>query len=385
MNFDLSEEQTMLKESAKKLMEREVLPFLASYPQDQPLSLDGIKILLKKLIPLGYLGNIIPVEYGGAGLDFLTYGLMMEEIEPSLFGLVMITGGTARSVYLLGNESQKRAFIPPLVSGEKVGCSAITEPNVGSNPAAVQTKAVLDGDHYVLNGTKTWITNGAFADMAFVLATTDPALGRKGLCRFIVDKKVSLFKAKAIETLEESFQIPSVGELSFEDCRVPRENILGTPGEALKATLIGFQAARCLVAIGSINMARRAIEASVRYAKERVQFGRPIGKFQLIQSMLADMIAETDASRLLTYRALTLVDKGVRCARETSIAKYYSTEAAVRVTSMAIQIHGAYGLSKEYAVERLFRGARMMTIPDGATQIQKLIVGRETLGLQAFV
>ncbi len=385
MNFDLSEEQTMLKASAKKLMEREVLPFLASYPQDQPLSLDRIKILLKKLIPLGYLGNIIPVEYGGAGLDFLTYGLMMEEIEPSLFGLVMITGGTARSVYLLGNESQKRAFIPPLVSGEKVGCSAITEPNVGSNPAAVQTKAVLDGDHYVLNGTKTWITNGAFADMAFVLATTDPALGRKGLCRFIVDKKVSLFKAKAIETLEESFQIPSVGELSFEDCRVPRENILGTPGEALKATLIGFQAARCLVAIGSINMARRAIEASVRYAKERVQFGRPIGKFQLIQSMLADMIAETDASRLLTYRALTLVDKGVRCARETSIAKYYSTEAAVRVTSMAIQIHGAYGLSKEYAVERLFRGARMMTIPDGATQIQKLIVGRETLGLQAFV
>jgi alkylation response protein AidB-like acyl-CoA dehydrogenase len=385
MNFDLSEEQTMLKESAKKLMEREVLPFLASYPQDQPLSLDRIKILLKKLIPLGYLGNIIPVEYGGAGLDFLTYGLMMEEIEPSLFGLVMITGGTARSVYLLGNESQKRAFIPPLVSGEKVGCSAITEPNVGSNPAAVQTKAVLEGDQYVLNGTKTWITNGAFADMAFVLATTDPALGRKGLCRFIVDKKVSPFKAKAIETLEESFQIPSVGELSFEDCWVPRENVLGTPGEALKATLIGFQAARCLVAIGSINMARRAIEASVRYAKERVQFGRPIGKFQLIQSMLADMIAETDASRLLTYRALTLVDKGVRCARETSIAKYYSTEAAVRVTSMAIQIHGAYGLSKEYAVERLFRGARMMTIPDGATQIQKLIVGRETLGLQAFV
>jgi len=385
MNFDLSEEQTMLKESARKLMEREVVPFLASFPENQPLSPEAIKSLLKKLIPLGYLGNIIPVEYGGAGLDFLTYGVMMEEIEPSIFGLVMITGGTARSVFLLGNESQKRKFIPPLVAAEKIGCSAITEPNVGSNPAAIQTKAVLDGDDYVLNGTKTWITNGAIADMAFVLATTDPSLGRKGLCRFIVDKQVSPFKAKAIATLEETFQIPSVGELSLEDCRVPKENILGTPGEALKATLIGFQAARCLVAIGSINMARRAIEAAVRYAKERTQFGRPIGKFQLIQSMLADMIAETDAARLLAYRALTMVDKGVRCVRETSIAKFYATEAAVKVTSMAIQVHGAYGLSKEYPVEALFRGARMMTIPDGTTQIQKLIVAREILGMQAFV
>jgi alkylation response protein AidB-like acyl-CoA dehydrogenase len=385
MNFDLSEEQTMLKESARKLMQREIIPFLASFPEDQPLPPESIKALLRKLIPLGYLGNTIPVEYGGAGLDFLTYGLMMEEIEPWLFGLVMITGGTARSVYLLGNDSQKRTFIPPIVAAEKIGCSAITEPNVGSNTAAIQTRAFLDGDDYVLNGTKTWITNGPYADIAFVLATTDPSQGRKALCRFIVDKQISPFKAKPIATLEENFQIPSVGELSFDDCRVPKGNILGTAGEALKATLIGFQAARCLVAIGSINFARRAIEAAVRYAKERVQFGKPIGKFQLIQSMLAEMIAETDAARLLAYRALSLVDKKVRCARETSIAKFYATEAAVKVTSMAIQIHGAYGLSKEYPVERLFRGARMMTIPDGTTQIQKLIVAREILGMQAFV
>jgi alkylation response protein AidB-like acyl-CoA dehydrogenase len=385
MNFDFSDEQIMLKNSARKLMEREVVPFLASFPEDRPIPPEKIKELLKKLIPLGYIGNIIPVEYGGAGLDYLTYGLLMEELEPSIYGLVMITGGTARSVYFLGNESQKKAFIPPILSAEKIGCSAITEPNVGSNPAFIQTRAVLDGDHYILNGTKTWITNGAFADVAFVLATTDPAKGRKGLCRIIVEKEVSPFQAKPISTLEEDWQIPSVGELILEDCRVPKENVLGVPGEGLKDTLVGFQAARCFVAIGSIGLAQRAIDAAVRYAKERVQFGKIIGKFQLIQSMVADMIAETDAARLLTYRALSQIQKGVRCARETSIAKFYATEAAVKVTSLAIQIHGAYGLSKEYQVERLFRGARMMTIPDGTTQIQKLIVAREILGMQAFV
>jgi alkylation response protein AidB-like acyl-CoA dehydrogenase len=309
----------------------------------------------------------------------------MEELEPSIYGLVMITGGTARSVYFLGNETQKRTFIPPILSAEKIGCSAITEPNVGSNPAFVQTRAVLESGHYVLNGTKTWITNGAFADIAFTLATTDPTKGKKGLCRFIVDKEVSPFKAKAIETLEDDWQVPSVAELVFEDCRVPQENVLGVSGEGLKDTLVAFQAARCFVAIGSIGLAQRAIDATVRYAKERVQFGKVIGKFQLIQAMVADMIAETDAARLLAYRALSKVQRGVRCARETSIAKFYATEAAVRVTSMAIQVHGAYGLSKEYPVEALFRRARMMTIPDGTTQIQKLIVAREILGMQAFV
>ncbi len=179
MNFDLSEEQIMLKDSARKLMEREVAPFLASFPKDRPLPPEKIKELLKKLIPLGYLGSIIPVEYGGAGLDYLTYGVLMEELDPNIYGLVMITGGTARSVYFLGNETQKKAFIPPILSGEKIGCSAITEPNVGSNPAFVQTRAVLDGGHYVLNGTKTWITNGAFADIAFTLATTDPSQRKK--------------------------------------------------------------------------------------------------------------------------------------------------------------------------------------------------------------
>jgi alkylation response protein AidB-like acyl-CoA dehydrogenase len=385
MDFDLTDEQRMLKESARKLMKREVVPFLDAVPESQPLSFEDLQRLLKKLIPLGYLGSTISEQYGGAGLDPLTYGLLMEELEPSIFGLTMIAGAAAKSIEVMGNEDQKKTFLPALLSAERIGCAAITEPNVGSNTAAVQTRAVLDGSHYVINGSKMWITNGSFADVCILLASVDLENGRKGLGRFIVDKNVSPWKARTILTMGDDGQIPAVGELVFEDCMVPDENALGVPGEGLKETLIEFQTARCLVAIGSLIFSQRAIDEAIRYAKERTQFGRPIGQFQLIQDMIADMIALTEASRLLTYRALAQVAKGVRCAKETSIAKFYATEAAVKVTSMAIQIHGAYGLSKEFPVERLFRGARMMTIPDGTTQIQKLIVAREALGMQAFV
>ncbi|MBU2548843.1 MAG: acyl-CoA dehydrogenase family protein [Proteobacteria bacterium] len=385
MDFDLTDEQRMLKESARKLMEREVVPYLNGFPTGRPMALDDIKGLLKKLIPLGYLGNVIPEEYGGAGLDYMTYGCLMEELDPSIYGLVMLAGSTPRSIYILGDEEQKRKYIPPMLSAEKVGCSCITEPNVGSYTAGIQTRAIPDGDDYVINGAKMWITNGSFADMAFVLASSDPEKGAKGLSRFIVDKDVSPWEARPIPTMGDDGRIPAVGELVFEDCRVPKRNMLGDSGGGLKATLIGFQAARCLVGMGSLIFATRAIEAAVQYAKERTQFGRPIGQFQLIQDKIADMAALTDAARLLIYRGLSLVDKGGRCARETSMAKFFATEAAVKVTSMAIQIHGAYGLSTEYPVERLFRGARMMTIPDGTTEIQKLIVAREILGMQAFV
>ncbi len=385
MDFDLTDEQKMLKESARKLMKREVGPFLDSFPEGQPLSFEDFQTILKKLIPLGYLGSTVSEEYGGAGLDHLTYGLLMEELDPAIFGLTMITGGTARSIEVMGNEDQKKAYIPPLLSAGRIGCAAITEPNVGSHTAAIETRAMPDGDHYVINGSKMWITNGSFADVCILLASVDPEKGYKGLGRFIVDKNVSPWEARAIPTMGDDGKIPAVGELIFEDCRIPKENALGNPGEGLKETLIEFQTARCLVAIGSIIFAKRAIDAAVRYARERRQFGRPIGQFQLVQDMIADMIAQTDAARLLTYRALALVAKGGRCVKETSMAKFYATEAAVKVTSLAIQIHGAYGLSTEYPVERLFRGARMMTIPDGTTQIQKLIVAREVLGMQAFV
>jgi alkylation response protein AidB-like acyl-CoA dehydrogenase len=385
MDFKLSDEQRMLKESARKLIESEVEPYLARFPEDRQMPSSEIKNLLKKFIPLGYLGSTVPEETGGAGMDFMTYILLMEELLPVLFLPLMITASGPRMIHAMGSEDLQKTYLPPLFSGDKIACAAITEPNVGSNTAAIQTRGVLDGDDYVLNGSKMWISNGAFSDLAMVLARTDTGRDRNDLTLFLVDKEVSPFEAKATPIMGDDLRIPHVGELTFEDCRVNKANMMGVPGEGLKATFIMFQTARCLVAMNSVVFAQRALDATIRYAKERTQFGKPIGAFQLIQAMIADMAALTDAARLLTYRASALVGEVGRFHREASMAKFYATEAAVKVTSMAVQVHGAYGLSPEYPVEKLFQGARVMTIPDGTTQIQQLIVARELLGLSAFV
>jgi len=375
MDFELSDEQRMLKDTARRLMDKEIIPIADEYDRKKAL-LDRrvLKGLFDKLSPLGYIGALVPQEGGGAGLDHVTWGILMEELfraYASLGGVVGIQNNFAE-IWELGTQEQKERFIPPCIKGEKIICSAITEPNVGSNPASIETTATLEGDYYILNGTKTWISNGTISDIAVVVAQTK-----------IVEREVSPYEARDLPKLGlRSFP---TAELVFQDCRVPKENLLVAPGQGLKKILQLFEGARAMMAIGATGMAQAAIDASIKYAKERYQFGRPIGSFQLIQEMIADMIAETEASRLLAFRAFSLLDKGVRCDRETSLAKFYATEAAVRVTSMAIQIHGAYGLSEEYPVERYFRDARSFTIPDGTTQIQKLIVGRSILGLQAFV
>jgi len=386
MDFEFTDEQKMLKETARKLMEKEIIPIADEYDKKKSL-LDRtlLKKLLDKLAPLGYLAALIPEEEGGAGLDHIGWAILGEELfraYASLGGVVGIQN-THRMIYLMGTPEQKRKYLPSLFSGEKIICSAITEPNVGSNPIMIETTATLKGNEYILNGTKTWISNGTISDIAMVVAQTQKGAGPFGLCHLIVEKEVSPYEARDLPKLGlRSFP---TAELVFQDCRVPRENLLVAPGQGLKETLRSFESARAGMAIGSVGMAQAAIDASVRYAKERVQFGKPIGSFQLIQEMIADMVAETEAARLLAYRAHFLLDKKVRCDRETSMAKFYATEAAVRVTSMAIQIHGAYGLSEEYPVERYFRDARSFTIPDGTTQIQKMIVARRVLGLSAFV
>ncbi len=382
MNFELTSEQQMLRDTVRNFSEKELKPVVEKHAAaKQAIPKETIQGLLKKSIPLGILGNVTPEKDGGAGLDYLTWGLMYEQIERAIAAVIMISSGVTHSISEWGTPEQKKRYLPGLLNADLIGCTGITEPNVGSNPAMIQTRAVRKGDEYVLNGNKIFITNATIADVAIVVASTDPSKGAKGLTRFIVDKSISPFQTRPIETLGG---MGTLGELVFEDCRVPAENRLGNEGDGLRVTLKGFQAARCFVALGAIHLAQAAINASIKYAQERSQFGKPIGSFQLIQEMIADMIAETEAARLLAYRGLSLVDMGIRCTTETSIAKFYATEAAVRVTSKAVQIHGAYGLTTEYPVERLFREARMLTIPDGTTQIQKLIVGRDVLGLSAF-
>jgi alkylation response protein AidB-like acyl-CoA dehydrogenase len=313
----------------------------------------------------------------------LTFALMLEELDYRIIGPVLTTSAVADTIRLQGPETIKEKYLPPLLSGEMVACSAVSEPDAGSDIAAIETKAVLDGNQYTLNGRKSWITNGPFADIALVLASEDPDKGAKGLSRFVVVKEDSAFEAEPIKTIA-GWPIPILGDLVFKDCRIPEENRIGTPGEGLKETLIGLQASRCLTALNSVVIAQKAIDHAMRYAKERHQFGKPIGQFQLIQSMIAEMITTTDAARLLIYRAIGRLEKGVRCAKEVSMAKYYASEVGVKVASTAIQVHGAYGYSPEYPVERLFKSAEMLTVPDGTTQIQKLIVAGEALDMPAF-
>jgi len=385
MDFEFNDEQRMLQDTVRKFMEREIIPIADEYDRTKALlDRQKLKALFDKLAPFGYLGHVIPEEWGGSGLDYVSLGILMEELSrayASLGGVILIQSAS-REIHDLGSEALKRKYLPDLCRGEKVLCTAITEPNVGSNNADIETMAVKDGDSFVINGTKIWISNGSISDLAIVVAQTRRGAGAKGLCHLLVDRKESPYTTRELSKLGlRSFP---TSELVFEDCRVPAGHMLVPPGEGLKTILRLYEGARAMMAIGSVGMAQAAIDASVRYAKERLQFGKPIGGFQLIQEMIADMVAETEASRLLAYRAFYLIDKGVRADRETSLAKFFATEAAVQVTSKAIQIHGAYGLSEEYPVERFFRDARSFTIPDGTTQIQKLIVARSVLGLSAF-
>jgi alkylation response protein AidB-like acyl-CoA dehydrogenase len=273
-------------------------------------------------------------------------------------------------------------LLPRAASGDYIGCIAITEPNAGSDVAGVELTATLDGDNYILNGTKTWISNGSIADAAFVLVTTDKTQGPLAMSFLLVERDVSPFSTRELHKLGlRSFP---TSELSFDDCRVPKVNALD-PGTGYQRTMSFFDVSRAMVGIFSTGIAQAAIDASIKYAQDRTQFGRPIGSFQMIQEMLVDMIMETEAGRLLSYRALDMLDKDEKCRWQSCLAKAYATEAAVRTTSKAIQIHGAMGLSDEYPVERYFRDARTLTIPDGTTQMQKLIVGKNALGISALV
>ncbi len=384
MDFELSAEQRMLKESAARLMEREIKPYLDQIPRGRTLAKHEIKALLKKLSPLQYVGALLPEEYGGGGLDFFSYGLLMEELDYRIYSLVMATANAAEVVCHRASEPLKDKLIPSLLSGEMIACLAVTEPEAGSDMASLETKAVRNGGFFIIDGEKKWITNGSLADVALVLAREFSNEKTKGISQFVVVRDDSPYEIRPVNSIADG-PVPIMGDLVFENCHIPIENRIGGPGEGLPDTFLTLQARRCLGALHGVNIAQKAVDAAIRYAKERVQFGKPIGQFQLIQSMIADMIAMTDSARLLVYRAMDLIGKGKRCPKETSLAGFYATGTAVKVTSMAIQIHGAYGLSTEYPVEHLFKTAKTLTVSEGTQQIQKLVVAGETLELNALV
>jgi len=383
MEFVLSQEQTILKDSVGRFLEKEILPLVEEYESERkPLT----KEIIKKLEPFGYTSAIIQEDRGGLGVDFVSYCIMIEElgrIWGSLRTLVSATGLATYAIAQKGTEEQRRKFLPGLLSMDEVSCFALTEPNAGSDNRAMVTKAERIGDHYVLNGTKTLITGGSIADVILVFAITDQKGKDKEISSFLVRKGESEFQASNIRKMGMHSAVLS--ELVFDDCKVPEENRLGDEGEGLKVALSTLNIGRIGVTFAVVGLAQAALDASIRYAKERIQFGKPIAGFQLVQEMIVDMAMKVDMARLLGYRAASLLDSGIDCRREASFAKLFSTEAAMEVANKGIQIHGGYGYTEEFPVERYYRDARHLTMAEGTSEIQKLILGRDILGVSAFV
>ena len=385
MNFELTEEQHMIRKMVRDFAEKEIVPIAQETDEKGEFPWQAIR----KMGPLGLLGLPIPEDYGGAGADNVSFAIAMEEIARACGSTAMTldahTSLVCEPMYLFGTEEQKRKHLVPLARGEKLGAFGLTEPEAGSDAGATKTRAVLDGDQWVINGQKMFITNGPIAEVAIITAVTDPERGTRGISSFIVEKGTPGFRAGR---KEEKMGIKGsvTSALFFEDCRVPKENLLGKEGEGFKQFLVTLDGGRIAIAGMALGLAQGAFEKAVAYSKERVQFGQPIASFQAIQWMIAEMATEIDAARLLTYRAAWLKDQAVsassdiRFTKEAAMAKMYASEAAERVCHKAIQIHGGYGYMREYDVERMYRDQRLCSIGEGTSQVQRLVIARQVLG-----
>ena len=382
MEFSYSRAQQELQEQARAAIVEVVEPIAARVPPGGKLSLADLQELYGKLAPTGYVGSTIPKEAGGAGLSYVDYGLLLEALAAAPIILAEVV--PPRSINNLGSPEQRERWLSRLLSGDIVGTAAITEPQAGSDLRNLQTTAVLEGDHYRVNGSKRWIKFGGVANFITLLVVTDPKLGAKGgTTRLFVEREVSPWADREIDCV--GMKNLSFAELTFENVLVPKENQLGGAGEATGAFLREIEASRALVALQAAGLGRHALDLAARYVGQRHAFGRQLAAFQAIQTVLAEADAEIEAARLLALKALWTLDKGERCPRIASLSKFSATEAAVRASRAAMDCMGAYGLSVDAGVERCWRDAQMLTVIDGAPGIQRLVAGREILGVPAFV
>lgn len=380
MDFSLSEEQRLAIEAWRRHLQQNILPITSKH-LDAPFPKEVAHDLLRLTIPYGVGSGWIPEADGGTGLDFLTSGLMFEELSRTsadLAGVAWITEGSALKIHSGALPAIKTRYMPRLMTGELIGCQATSEPGAGSSVREIKTRAKRDGKNYRITGEKLWTSNATIADFVLVLTLTD----EQEFTIFLVDRHEHGFETREISKL--GLNAWSLGQLNFDDVVVPEENIVGGLGGGLRETMKGFERSRCFVSTLALGIAQSALDSSLTYALERKQFGKPIAGHQLIQGLLAEMVTELEASRYLVYRALSLLSAGTRCEREAAIAKSFTTEAAQRITSKAIQIHGAFGITREFPVERHFRNARLLSIPDGTTQLNQLIIGRKLTGIAAF-
>ena len=376
MDFDLTEEQKMLKETVRKFSEKEILPLTEEMDREEKF----IEDLWEKAKPLGFLGMGVPPEYGGMLTDYLSFGLMGEELGKVDAGVATVYGAhgllCANNIARNGTDEQKKKYLPLLASGEKKGCMGLTEPGAGSDATSIRTRAKKQGNEYILNGTKTFISNAPIADIALIYATVDPDLGTGGLCAFIVEKDFPGYQ-RGRKLSKMGLRSSPTGEIVLEDCHVPEENLLGgIEGKGLKQMFSGLDIERFMWSSLAIGIAHAAFDYALKYSKERQQFGQSIFNFEMIQDKLATMLVEIETSSLLTYKGLTYWDQGkFREARMLAAqAKFYACEMATRVTSEAVHILGGYGYMKEFPVERYMRDAKVFPIGAGTTEVQKLII-----------
>jgi butyryl-CoA dehydrogenase len=378
VNLALSEEQALLQRTVREFAAAEVQPRAREIDESGEFPRDTFR----KAAELGLAGVAIPDRYGGAGFDHTSYAIAIEEISRACAstGVILSVQNSlyADPVCRFGTEEQKEKFLAPFARGERIGCYALTEPQAGSNAAALRTAATPRGDRYIVNGVKAWITNGGVADAAIVYVNTDPERGEKGITALLVERGTPGFRVGK-EEKKLGIHATACTELSFTDCEVPAENRLGAEGEGYKIALSTLDGGRIGIAAQATGIAQGAFEQALAYARQRQAFGHPIADFQAIQFMLADMATEIDAARLLVRKAAWKQDSGARFTTEASIAKLFASELATRVTHKAMQIHGGYGYSREYPVERMYRDARITEIYEGTSEIQRLIIASAVL------
>ncbi|MGH3010551.1 MAG: acyl-CoA dehydrogenase family protein [Gaiellaceae bacterium] len=379
MDFELTPEQREVQATVRQFVDERVLPNAIENDINHHLDMS----VIEGMAELGLLGIVVPEEYGGAGMDFVSEALSCEEIErgeAAFRTLISVhVGLNSLSLLRYANEEQKQRYLAPQARGEKLACFGLTEPAAGSDVASMRTTAQRDGDGYVLNGQKNWISYASVADHALVFAKTDPAAKHKGISAFIVERT---WPGVTTQDTEHKLGIwaGSTGELFFENVEVPAENLVGEEGQGFEIAMYGLDQGRFTVAAGALGVIRACLERSVDYARERETFGQPIGKNQFVQDMIAEMVLDYETAKLLVMQAAWLKDKGVRNTRETSLAKWHATESAFRAAHNAIQVHGAYGYSAEYGIERYFRNARAPIIYEGTTQIHKMMQAEHALG-----
>jgi butyryl-CoA dehydrogenase len=378
MDFNFNKEQKMIQKMVREFAENELKPIASEIEQEGEFPWK----IIKKMGKLGLMGMAIPKKYGGAGVDAISYAIAVEEIA-RVCGSTAITMAAHNSlgtgqIYAKGTEEQRRKYVVPLAKGEKLGAWALTEASAGSDAGSVQTTAILDKDEWVINGTKLFITNGRIADIVTVMASTDRTKGTRGISAFIIEKGTHGFSTGTDED-KLGLRGSVTSELVFENCRIPRDNIIGKEGEGFVDALILLDSGRISIGAMAVGLAQAALEESIKYAKEREQFGRPIAKFQAIQWMIADMGTQIEAARLLVYKAANLKDLNKKFTKEAAIAKLYASEVGMRAATKAIQIHGGYGYTKDYPVERFFRDIKLCEIGEGTSEIQRLVIAREVL------